>query len=148
MVFTGAATAIVTPLTKDGIDYEQFGRLIEWQISEGIQAIVAVGTTGEGSTLTDEEQAEALRAADKLMSLTFAVDTSRAGPAASPYPYVYDFYRVSDRRIMVVIREIGPNGQTLSQVSDFYISQFAFRKIVFNFVNLLNGKPVDPDTAY
>ena len=60
-VFTGAATAIVTPLTKDGIDYEQFGRLIEWQIAEGIQAIVAVGTTGEGSTLTDAEHKEAIR---------------------------------------------------------------------------------------
>lgn len=60
-VFTGAATAIVTPLTKDGVDYEQFGRLIDWQIEEGIDAIVAVGTTGEGSTLTDEEHKEAIR---------------------------------------------------------------------------------------
>ena len=60
-VFTGAATAIVTPLTKDGIDYEQFGRLIEWQIAEGIDAIVAVGTTGEGSTLTDEEHKAAIK---------------------------------------------------------------------------------------
>ena len=60
-VFTGAATAIVTPLTKDGIDYEQFGRLIDWQIEEGIDAIVAVGTTGEGSTLTDEEHKEAIK---------------------------------------------------------------------------------------
>lgn len=59
-IFTGAATAIVTPLTKDGIDYEQFARLIEWQIAEGIDAIVAVGTTGEGSTLTDEEHKEAI----------------------------------------------------------------------------------------
>lgn len=60
-VFTGAATAIVTPLTKDGIDYEQFGRLIDWQIDNGIDAIVAVGTTGEGSTLTDEEHKEAIK---------------------------------------------------------------------------------------
>ena len=60
-VFTGAATAIVTPLTKDGIDYEQFARLIDWQIEEGIDAIVAVGTTGEGSTLTDEEHKAAIR---------------------------------------------------------------------------------------
>ncbi|MBO7195791.1 MAG: 4-hydroxy-tetrahydrodipicolinate synthase [Clostridia bacterium] len=60
-VFTGAATAIVTPLTKDGIDYEQFGRLIEWQIAQGIQAIVAVGTTGEGSTLTDKEHKDAIK---------------------------------------------------------------------------------------
>lgn len=65
-VFRGAATAIVTPLTRDGIDYKEFGRLIEWQISEGIDAIVAVGTTGEGSTLTDEEHKEAIK---------FCVDT-------------------------------------------------------------------------
>lgn len=60
-VFRGAATAIVTPLTENGIDYEQFGRLIEWQIAEGIDAIVAVGTTGEGSTLTDDEHKEAIK---------------------------------------------------------------------------------------
>ena len=60
-IFTGAATAIVTPLTKDGIDYEQFGKLIEWQIAEGIAAIVAVGTTGEGSTLNDEEHKAAIK---------------------------------------------------------------------------------------
>lgn len=60
-VFCGAATAIVTPLNINGVDYEQFGRLIEWQIAEGIDAIVTVGTTGEGSTLTDEEHKEAIR---------------------------------------------------------------------------------------
>ena len=60
-VFTGVATAIVTPLTEKGIDYEQFGRLIDWQIAEGVDAIVAVGTTGEGSTLNDEEHKEAIK---------------------------------------------------------------------------------------
>ena len=59
-LFTGAATAIVTPLNKDGIDYEAFGKLIDWQIESGIDAIGAVGTTGEGSTLTDEEHKEAI----------------------------------------------------------------------------------------
>ncbi len=60
-VFTGAATAIVTPLTATGIDYESFGRLIDWQIASGIDAIVAVGTTGEGSTLSTEEHEDAIR---------------------------------------------------------------------------------------
>ncbi len=54
-VFTGAATAIVTPLNKDGVDYDSFAKLIEWQIEKGINAIVVAGTTGEGSTLTDAE---------------------------------------------------------------------------------------------
>ena len=54
-IFEGAATAIVTPLNENGVDYESFGRLIDWQIAEGIDAIVACGTTGEASTLTDDE---------------------------------------------------------------------------------------------
>ena len=60
-VFTGAATAIVTPLNEKGIDYEKFAALIEWQIAQGIDAIVVVGTTGEGSTLNDAEHKEAIR---------------------------------------------------------------------------------------
>lgn len=59
-VFTGVATAIVTPLTKDGIDFEAFGRLIDSQIADGVDAIVAVGTTGEGSTLSDAEHKAAI----------------------------------------------------------------------------------------
>lgn len=60
-VFEGAATALVTPLTEKGIDYAAFERLINWQIDEGIDALVICGTTGEGSTLTDEEHREAIR---------------------------------------------------------------------------------------
>lgn len=54
-VFTGAATAIITPFTETGIDWEAFGRLLDAQLAGGISAIVAAGTTGEGSTLTDAE---------------------------------------------------------------------------------------------
>ncbi len=59
-VFKGVATALITPLTKDGIDYEKFGELIDWQIAEGVNAIVSVGTTGEGSTLNDKEHRDAI----------------------------------------------------------------------------------------
>ena len=60
-VFTGAATAIITPMKNGGVDYEAFEKLIEWQIAQGIDAIVVCGTTGEGSTLTDEEHKECIR---------------------------------------------------------------------------------------
>ncbi len=61
-VFRGVATAIITPMNDDGsVDYEAFGRLIDWQIAEGVNAIVAAGTTGEGSTLSDEEHKEVLK---------------------------------------------------------------------------------------
>ena len=67
-IFVGAATAIVTPLTADGIDYETFGRLIDWQIASGIAAIVVAGTTGEGSTLTDQEHRDAISFAVKKVA--------------------------------------------------------------------------------
>lgn len=57
-VFEGAATALITPFTKDGIDYEAMGRLIDWQIGEGIDALVVCGTTGEAPTLKDDEHQE------------------------------------------------------------------------------------------
>ncbi len=60
-IFRGAATALITPLTKEGVDYPALGRLIDWQIERGIDALVIAGTTGEGSTLTDEEHREVLR---------------------------------------------------------------------------------------
>ncbi len=60
-VFTGAATAIITPFKNGDVDFDTFGRLVEWQISEGIDAIVVAGTTGEGSTLTDSEHKELIK---------------------------------------------------------------------------------------
>ncbi|MBE5774309.1 MAG: 4-hydroxy-tetrahydrodipicolinate synthase, partial [Clostridiales bacterium] len=64
-IFRGAATALITPLTPDGIDFEQFGRLINWQIDEGIDALVVCGTTGEKSTLKDDEHRAAIEFAVK-----------------------------------------------------------------------------------
>ena len=78
LVFKGAATAIVTPLTEKGIDYDKFSDLLEWQISEGIDAIVSVGTTGEGSTLTDEEHKEAIRFRVPVIAGTGSNDTAYA----------------------------------------------------------------------
>ncbi len=61
-IFEGIATALVTPMYKDGsIDYESFGRLVDWQIESGISALVVCGTTGEASTLTDEEHRDAIK---------------------------------------------------------------------------------------
>ncbi len=64
-VFTGAATAIVTPFKNNEVDYDTFARLIDWQISEGIDALVVCGTTGEASTLTDDEHRDVIAFAVK-----------------------------------------------------------------------------------
>ena len=64
-VFTGAATALITPFTEDGINYPQFEKLINWQIESGIDALVICGTSGESSTMTDDEHRDAIRFAVK-----------------------------------------------------------------------------------
>jgi len=66
-IFRGAATALVTPLNENGVDYVQLKKLIDWQIDQGIDALVIAGTTGEGSTLTDEEHRELFREAIKMI---------------------------------------------------------------------------------
>ncbi len=65
-IFTGAATAIITPFKNGTIDYPSFKRIIEDQIARGIDAIVVTGTTGEAATLTHEEHCDCIR---------FAVET-------------------------------------------------------------------------
>ncbi len=61
-VFTGAGVAIVTPFKENGeVNYEKFAELIEFQITNGTDAIIVCGTTGESSTLTHEEHLEVIR---------------------------------------------------------------------------------------
>ena len=87
-VFRGAATAMITPMREDGsVDYEAMGRLIDWQIEQGIDALLIAGTSGEGSTLSDEEHREVLQ---------FAVNQARgrvsmiAGTGSNDTAYACD----------------------------------------------------------
>ena len=60
-IFKGMATAMVTPMTPEGVDYDALGRFIDFQLASGINALVAVGTTGESATLSPEERKEVIR---------------------------------------------------------------------------------------
>ena len=61
-IFTGMATALVTPMAADGsVDYEAFGRLVEFQLGNGINALVVMGTTGENATIEYDDQREIIR---------------------------------------------------------------------------------------
>jgi len=61
-VFTGSGVAIVTPMKADcSINYEKLGEIIDWQIREGTDSIVICGTTGESTTMSDEEHVECIR---------------------------------------------------------------------------------------
>jgi len=66
-VFTGCGVAIATPFNEDrSVDFDAYAKLINWQIDEGIDAIIACGTSGEASTLNDEEH---------IATIKFCVDT-------------------------------------------------------------------------
>ena len=59
-VFEGAGVAIITPFRNEKVDYDALGKIIDFQIDNGTDAIIVCGTTGEASTLTDEEHVEAI----------------------------------------------------------------------------------------
>jgi len=60
-IFEGCGTAIVTPFTDDGVNFEEFKKLIEFQIENQVDAIIVCGTTGEASTMTTEEKKETIK---------------------------------------------------------------------------------------
>ncbi len=85
VLFSGVATALATPFDTQGVDYPAFSKMIEFQLTSGTDALVVCGTTGEASTLADEEKKEiisfAVRQARKRVPViagTGGNDTSRA----------------------------------------------------------------------
>lgn len=60
-IFRGAASAIITPMNAQGVDYPAFEKLLRWQVESGIDALVICGTTGESSTLSDAEHRQVLK---------------------------------------------------------------------------------------
>lgn len=66
IIFEGCGTAIVTPFTEEGVNFEAFKKLIEFQIENGVDAIIVCGTTGEAATMTDME---------KKQTIKFAIET-------------------------------------------------------------------------
>lgn len=67
-MFSGVATALITPFNFKGVDFDAYGRLIEDQIANGIDALVVLGTTGEASTMTHEEKVETIKFAIKKIN--------------------------------------------------------------------------------
>ena len=60
-IFKGSGVALITPFTNTGVDYKKLEELIEWQISEGTDAIITCGTTGEASTMSEAEKKEVIK---------------------------------------------------------------------------------------
>lgn len=74
IIFEGCGTAIATPFTKDGVNFEEFGKIIEFQIQNNIDAIIVCGTTGESATMSTEEKKETIKyAIEKVAKRTKVV---------------------------------------------------------------------------
>ncbi|EKQ57034.1 MULTISPECIES: 4-hydroxy-tetrahydrodipicolinate synthase [unclassified Clostridium] len=60
-IFQGSAVAIVTPFNENGVNFEKLKELLEWHISQGTDAIVICGTTGEATTMTEKEKKDTIK---------------------------------------------------------------------------------------
>ncbi|MBP3597286.1 MAG: 4-hydroxy-tetrahydrodipicolinate synthase [Clostridia bacterium] len=65
-MFKGCGTAIITPFTKDGVNFEEFEKLIENQIANKVDSLIVCGTTGEAATMTTEERKKVMEFAIKV----------------------------------------------------------------------------------
>src|SRR5689334_12508106 len=75
-LFRGTGTAVATPFNNDGsIDFDSFGRLLDYQIDNGVEALIACGSTGESATMSHEE---------KMSVIRFTVERVRASNSHRP----------------------------------------------------------------
>ena len=79
LIFKGCGTAIITPFTDDGVNFEEFRKMIEFQISEGVDCIVVCGTTGESSTMTIEEKKETIKFAIDVVAKRIPIIAGTGG---------------------------------------------------------------------
>ena len=91
----------------------------------------------------DSDEIAETKDKESLMKLTFTVKSSSASSK-----FVYEFIRVDARRIMVSFYRLNNEGQRTDAVNDFYITDFAFKKIVSAYRSLLSGESFDADEAY
>lgn len=89
-IFTGVGTAIITPFKNGKIDYESYGKMVEFQIDGGVDSIVVCGTTGEAATLTDEEHRDIIAYTVKQVNGRVPVI---AGTGSNDFAYAVDLSR-------------------------------------------------------
>jgi len=141
-------TELYNKLTGDGnkniyAGYDPLGTSNFKKLLENIYSTTYSGVIPEG------EQSKILEKNKMLFRMSFKI------PESSAWYYVYEFYRYDDGRVMVKLYQASYEADTntytpkeFTVVSDFYISNFAFRKIVNNFISLLNVEIIDMEVGY
>lgn len=112
-IFTGAGVAIVTPMNPDGsINYTRYGELIEEQIAGGTDAIVVAGTTGEASTMTDEEHIEIIRFTAERVAKRIPVI---AGTGSNDTGYAIELSKAAEKAGADALLQVTPYYNKTSQ---------------------------------
>ncbi len=146
-IFRGIATALITPFRNGEVDYDTFGRLIDWQIENGIDALVICGTTGEGSTLSDEEHKACIRfAVERAAGRTVII----AGTGSNDTSYAINLTKYScdvGADAMLVVTPYYNKATQRGLVESFYAIADASTKpmIVYN-VPSRTGCNIQPQT--
>ena len=83
IIFKGCGTAISTPFNENGVNFEEFGKLIEYQIENGVDSIIVCGTTGESSTMTKEEKEDTISYAIKKANKRVPIIAGTGGNCTS-----------------------------------------------------------------
>ncbi len=146
-VFEGAATALITPLTENGIDYELFGKLIDWQIDKGIDALVVCGTTGEASTLSDDEHRDAIAFASKRAAGRVPII---AGTGSNDTAYALDLTRCACEAgadAMLVVTPYYNKATQTGLIKMFtQIADFSTKPVILYNVPSRTGVNIEPAT--
>ena len=104
-----------------------------------LRVLYGIDYTG---VLSDEEVDDAIQNSRKILSIAVSLTNNSRR-------YVYEFYRVSERKVMVNLYAVGGDSNDRKyEVSGFYVSTFAAKKMIDAFVDLLNGVTVDPEGSY
>lgn len=146
-IFRGIATALITPFRNGEVDYDTFGRLIDWQIENGIDALVICGTTGEGSTLSDKEHKACIRfAVERAAGRTVII----AGTGSNDTNYAINLTKYScdvGADAMLVVTPYYNKATQRGLVESFYAIADASTKpmIVYN-VPSRTGCNIQPQT--
>ena len=147
-VFKGMATAMVTPMTEKGVDFDTLARFIEFQIESGINALVAVGTTGESATLSPEERKEVIRFTVKQVNGRVPVI---AGTGTNNTAHVLDFTKSAcdDGADAVLVVTPYYNKATQKGLIAHYtaVADTATKPVIMYSVPSRTGCKIMPDTA-
>jgi 4-hydroxy-tetrahydrodipicolinate synthase len=143
IIFTGAAVAIVTPFTEDGINFSELKKLIDFNIENGTDAIVIAGTTGESSTMTDEEHREVIRFTVEYVNKRVPVI---AGTGSNDTVYAVELSKYAEDALLLVTPYYNKTTQTGLIKHYNYIADRVNIPIILYNVPSRTGVNIAPET--